>query len=56
MAPDYYRAARKWREQDHGGALCRCDGLWFSIKGSPHAKGSRGCIHYQGSYDDGYYR
>ena len=51
MAPDYYRAARKWRDRDRG-PLCHCDGLWFSAKGSPHMRGSRGCVHYQGSYDD----
>ena len=31
---------------------CYCDGLWFSMKGSPHSLGSKGCRHYQGTYTD----
>jgi hypothetical protein len=32
--------------------LCECDGLYFSIKGSPHRKGSKWCNHYEGEYTE----
>lgn len=31
-----------------GRELCRCDGVqWADTRGSPHAKGSRGCKHWE---------
>jgi hypothetical protein len=36
---------------------CNCDGVWFSMRGAPHRRGSIGCQHYQGelSPEEQYY-
>lgn len=39
-AVDAWANARPWRDPTK---LCHCDGVWFSIKGAPHRKGSKGC-------------
>lgn len=31
---------------------CYCSGLHFSMRGSPHRKGSKGCQHYEGDLTD----
>ena len=37
---------------------CKCDGVWFSMKGAPHRRGTIGCVHYTGelSPEETYYQ
>lgn len=39
---DQHHDSRPWRSPEK---LCHCDGVWFSIKGTPHRKGGWKCNH-----------
>jgi len=39
---DAHHDGRPWRAKEK---LCHCDGVWFSIKGSPHRLGGWKCNH-----------
>lgn len=44
---DKWANSRPWRR-----SMCHCDGVWFSIKGAPHRKGSGQCNYNENrSYD-----
>lgn len=42
---DKWANSRPWRKN-----LCHCDGVWFSIKGSPHRRGGGQCVYNEKLY------